>query len=557
MELSSWQDVFLQVVQGERSHRTHRVAAPADAKAAELLHGLPDLPASDLHGREVIFSTSKRVDDEAAHIRLDSACHALPRSSLHSPLYVHVVPTRRAVAGAETRAYFAVAGDEGSVGGGDEAEHLNGGACSRVKMFPHRPDIDGLRALAVGALVVNHLHRAWLPGGGLGIDVCFVISGFLSAGSLLCSREIDRGALVGFYSRRILQLAPCFFTTVLTISIVLSFIVEDSDLYPSAHLALVGWANNYFATSYPSAMLERNPYAHLWAAGVQIQFYVLGPVLITIANWRGSTRLSSLILLALFAGPSLAFNSTVADPRVAYYLFPSRMWQFMAGAMVLTWKSGADYIEVSSSCMRVATAVELVLLVCLFLVLVHGECSLKWSLATVLCTAGLIGLGVLRPTQHEIRSAFPQCSACMSSRALVYVGQLSLPLFLWHWPVILLFKESLGLETAPLRVAALLVTLQLSMFSHYVVDASVRICRPQCHKSVFLSATIIVLSLEGLLGLLHGPFVGSFERTAKEEQRHISENANQDSYERAFTDGGHKELPGNRTSSRKQHRVDE
>ena len=149
--------------------------------------------------------------------------------------------------------------------------------------YAYRPDVDGLRAVAVVAVLIYHMEHSWLPGGFVGVDVFFVISGFVVSGSLLKHFTPSHTLLVAFYIRRVRRLAPALFCVVLATAIAISTVVPpESDglrsYYTSGQLALVGFANNHFATlasdywAEGAETLEFNPFTHTWSLGVEEQF---------------------------------------------------------------------------------------------------------------------------------------------------------------------------------------------------------------------------------------------------------------------------------------------
>ena len=197
-------------------------------------------------------------------------------------------------------------GGGGSNGGGGGGGGVNGGGGASSQQTSsrahadgiehYRPDVDGLRAVAVTAVVLYHLDRRYLPGGFVGVDIFFVISGFVVSGSLLRAPTSSLSAyLLAFYSRRIKRLAPALWCVVFVSSLASSLLVTPlvardlPDYYITACYGLLGWANNHFAargTAYSdqgSEALEYNPFTHLWSLGVEEQFYFVFPLLVALS----------------------------------------------------------------------------------------------------------------------------------------------------------------------------------------------------------------------------------------------------------------------------------
>eukprot|EP00966_Prymnesium_polylepis_P035128 816548-Prymnesium_polylepis.1 len=168
----------------------------------------------------------------------------------------------------------------------------------------YRADVDGLRAVAVVAVIIYHLDKTWLPGGFIGVDIFFVISGFVVTGSLLAHQAPNAaGFLAGFYSRRVKRLAPALTVTVLISVLAMSALIppaitDQRDYLFSAQLALLGMANNYYATFKTGYWdkglhtLEYNPFTHMWSLGVEEQFYFIFPLIVLLGYGRLVSRSS-------------------------------------------------------------------------------------------------------------------------------------------------------------------------------------------------------------------------------------------------------------------------
>ena len=209
----------------------------------------------------------------------------------------------------------------------------------------YRPDIDGLRAIAVFAVVLYHLHAPALPSGFLGVDIFFVISGFVVTQSLVQKPPANwADYLWGFYARRIKRLMPALMSCVGLTSLMIVFIVEDPETsLRTGMTALVGTANMYLyavAGDYFGQRAELNPFTQTWSLAVEEQFYLGFPLLLA---WCGLTRdprrygnrvaqavVGAAVLLSLLAYLALRRES----PSAAFYWMPARFWQLGLGALV-------------------------------------------------------------------------------------------------------------------------------------------------------------------------------------------------------------------------------
>ena len=162
----------------------------------------------------------------------------------------------------------------------------------------YRADVDGMRTVAVVAVIIYHMESTWLPGGFVGVDIFFVISGYVVTGSLLSKEQGVGGLLLGFYARRVKRLTPALAAMVLIVSVALSWVLPPRtrgmpSFYEAAQYALVGWSNVHFA-SIPrggyfddaGGGLALNPFTHTWSLGVEEQFYLLFPLLVAVRLHR-------------------------------------------------------------------------------------------------------------------------------------------------------------------------------------------------------------------------------------------------------------------------------
>ncbi|MBV9696007.1 MAG: acyltransferase, partial [Gammaproteobacteria bacterium] len=213
-----------------------------------------------------------------------------------------------------------------------------GSADSQVLRY--RADVDGLRAVAVLCVVFFHLLPGALPGGYLGVDVFFVLSGYLITAIIF--REISSGAfsLRRFYERRLRRIMPALLCLLLLATVLAAVCLLPSDLsaYARSLLATLAFAANiYFwrATDYFAAAAEQKPLLHIWSLGVEEQFYVVFPLLLLLLwRWlpRGLVPAIALLSVTSFAVNLLANRAGATLP--AFFLLPTRAWELGVGAML-------------------------------------------------------------------------------------------------------------------------------------------------------------------------------------------------------------------------------
>jgi peptidoglycan/LPS O-acetylase OafA/YrhL len=339
-----------------------------------------------------------------------------------------------------------------------------------------RPDIQGLRTVAVLTVVANHLF-GWPAGGFVGVDVFFVISGFLITGIIL--REHDRTGTISFrsfYRRRIRRIFPIA-TLVLAVTVAASYAVYLSDRAQGVATDAV-WtfffaANWRFAaadTDYFADAGLLSPLQHYWSLAVEEQFYLVWPwlllIVLSIAAYRGRTgqRLAVAVMLLIVAGSFVAaLLETESDPTGAYFSTVDRAWELGLGALLAM---------LAPLCARIPSPVRPVLgwigLIgigaSLFLVKEAPGFPAPWAALPVLSTVLVIAAGTGGPQ----RFLFP-----LTNRLSVYLGDISYSLYLWHFPVIVLLAE-LPLKESTYYALALLVMFSLSIASFHLVEDPVR-----------------------------------------------------------------------------------
>jgi peptidoglycan/LPS O-acetylase OafA/YrhL len=340
-----------------------------------------------------------------------------------------------------------------------------------------RPDIQGLRTVAVLAVLVYHLNSAWLPGGFVGVDIFFVISGFLITGILLRQLEsTGRISIREFYGRRAKRLIPAA-TLVLLATLGLSFLI-----LPPTRWESIGWdgiASAFYvenwrlaqtSVDYLSLDAAPSPLQHFWSLGVEEQFYLVWPFLLVLVGLffasrhhhrSRSRRITSprfrpavLAALAVVTVPSLLwsiyYTSESAGP--AYFVTTTRMWELAIGAIVA---AAAVYIARLNRAVLIVAGWAGIVGIIASLTLIGpgvpypGAAALLPTVATALVLAG----GIV-PARYGP-------GIVLGIRPAVFVGDISYSLYLWHWPLIVLATSILG--EINLLAAAVLAALSIGL----------------------------------------------------------------------------------------------
>ncbi|MDB6129304.1 MAG: acyltransferase 3 [Verrucomicrobiales bacterium] len=315
----------------------------------------------------------------------------------------------------------------------------------------YRPAIDGLRALAVLSVFIFHLNHSWLPGGFVGVDVFFVISGYLITSIIFKECQQNSFSVVKFYQRRIARIFPAFFTVGLATLVGSYFIYSPQDLASAgANLSAAALSlsnikfmlqGNYFAIS-PDAQ----PYLHYWSLSVEEQFYIFFPLLFLLI-FKHARKYQMQLLVGLCGASFITcVVLTRLKPVWAFYLLPTRSWELLAGCLLAILTGGTNSSAVPKSCWpKWVSGLGLGIIIVSFLLVREGpHFPGYWS---ILPTVGAVG--VLMP----LRGTRSISEKWLAVPPLVLLGRMSYSLYLWHWPVFSLVDYKMYLASAPARVA--------------------------------------------------------------------------------------------------------
>lgn len=371
------------------------------------------------------------------------------------------------------------------------------------KHLAYRPDIDGLRALAVLAVVIFHFNKKWLPGGFVGVDIFFVISGFLITGIVARQAAAGNFSFTDFYMRRVRRILPAaLFATLATLLFGSVFMLPDDAkaLSLSAIASTLSAANIYFwkflDTSYFAASSDTVPLLHMWSLGVEEQFYLIWPALLLITLKFGG-RAATVGVAALIASASFWYGQSklATDPTFAYYMLPSRAGELLIGGIAFF---GAEAFkgrvnQLYAQAMAVA-----------------GALLLAWSLAFVRETEGFPGFISVVPAVGAAlvmaAGSFGKTfvGSVLAIRPMVAIGLVSFSLYLWHWPVLAFYRYAFGEPDAVGNLACLAVMLALTMFSYHLIEVPFRGNRGWKFTLAIPSSAAVALSLAGALYVSNG-----------------------------------------------------
>jgi len=353
----------------------------------------------------------------------------------------------------------------------------------------YRPDIDGLRAIAVMLVVNFHAFPEAMPGGFIGVDIFFVISGFLITGIIVRELDQQRFSLLTFYKRRIRRIFPALIV-VLGATLVLGWLWMlpaayaqlSADVFASAaffsNIALL------LQSGYFDIESARKPLLHLWSLGIEEQFYLFWPLILMLV---ARLRLSILVAASVIGIGSFVLNAALigSNPIATFYLPFTRAWELLAGAVLAcSWNEVSQTFAASNR----RASIGLVLIATVAGVLDTKSAFPGWWAVLPVAGAALL---LSAPAAWF-------CRTLLASRPLVWIGLISYPLYLWHWPLLVFFGIiKFGPLTLMERELILGLSALLAWLTYWLVESPFRFGRPSPLKLASLCAGMVLIAVAG------------------------------------------------------------
>ena len=376
--------------------------------------------------------------------------------------------------------------------------------------FSYRPDIQGLRAIAVLLVFFSHAKSSLFGGGFIGVDVFFVISGYVIT-ELLLKDYHQRGAIIlhRFYARRLQRLLPAL-AFMLLVTVLISFFIltpSEQEYQYGTGISADYWMSNLFLLFSKVGYFQReaatNIFLHTWSLGVEEQFYLIWPFLILLGlghfsgKDNGKTRLVPMLILTFIVSLLLSFWASQFSPKQAFYQMPARAWQFALGGLIAhrhVLRSHERLLDLSTVSINIVAATGLSLILGAAFWFDRLTPYPNWQVLVPTIGSALLLLAWRQDNESMI-------GKLLSTKPLRWLGDISYSFYLWHWPVLFLTERIIALHTGWSVSLSLGATLMTASLSYYLVENPVRhnnrlIARP---RQVILGALSMMVMVSALL----------------------------------------------------------
>lgn len=376
----------------------------------------------------------------------------------------------------------------------------------KLAQHKYRPEIDGLRAIAVISVVLYHAFPDVLPGGFIGVDIFFVISGFLISGILFENLDQKSFTFLDFYSRRVRRIFPALIL-VLVSCILIGWFLLSPDEYKQLGKHVVGGASFisnlmlWNESGYFDSSADFKPLLHLWSLGIEEQFYIFWPLFLFFI-WRRIDILASLLLI-LFLSFFLNIYSVNTDVIAVFYSPLTRVWELLVGGLLAHYNLyGCKWTLDRKLCSRGNTDLSRTYAnatAAIGFILIFGAMAMLsresvfpgwWALMPTVGTALLIIAG---------NNSWLNRLA-LSNRFAVWVGIISYPLYLWHWPLLSLARIiSAGNPSKLILFLIIILSILLAVLTYELLEKPIRSGRVALSKTISLSLLMLLIGILGLI----------------------------------------------------------
>jgi len=358
-----------------------------------------------------------------------------------------------------------------------------------------REDIQGLRALAVLSVVIYHLSPNFLTGGFIGVDIFFVISGYLIIGQIIRKIEENNFRLLDFYAKRVKRLYPAFFVVTLasTIFAFVYFLPGEFESYAFSLISSYFYISNFYfytKSGYFDSELQNAPLLHTWSLSVEEQFYLLIPIILLLSFKFYKQSLPIIIAIVGIVSFFLCLAISYFNIDFAFFSSFTRFWQFVVGGLISTLTIRTlsvrtkNYLAASSLCS---------LIVCIFF-MSHNDFPGIKALIPTFATAIFLAYSSPGTLTYKV------CSTNLAN----FFGNISYSFYLWHWPIIIFYQVYLdkGLNRFD-KLSVLAASIALGTITYYFVEQKFRKPNVSNYKTFSYSASTTFIMLFSILIMTH------------------------------------------------------
>lgn len=354
----------------------------------------------------------------------------------------------------------------------------------------YRADVDGLRALAVLPVIAYHMGIGGIPGGFTGVDIFFVISGYLICGIIYNSAISDNFSWLDFYKRRCLRILPPLFVVLLATMIFGYYHLlpaQFTDLSNSALAALLSASNIFFwkTTGYFDGPADLKPLLHTWSLAVEEQFYILFPVVLLLVIRLFRRRTTQVMLLVIAGSLLLSIYGVTRKPTFTFYMLPTRAWELALGGIIAIAGLEAKTAHYSAALKHGMSLAGLGLILFSFLWLDTTLPFPAWN-ALYPCLGSFL---IILAGQQSV------VSRLLALKPVVYIGMISYCLYLWHWPIIVYSRMFFNIEPGVRELVILALTFGLAVASRYLIEIPFRYRLAWVSPGRIVTASVIGLAV--------------------------------------------------------------
>ena len=341
----------------------------------------------------------------------------------------------------------------------------------RETRLSYRPDVDGLRAVAVLSVAGYHYWSQYIPGGYVGVDIFFVISGYLLSAIIISDVEAGRFTFSRFYERRIRRIFPALFALLAFTTVIACFLDWPSQLLTYCRTmaaAALSCSNFYFwlTSNYFDAGAAANPLLHTWSLGVEEQFYVVLPIFVVLVHRFFPRHLRAAVTIVTVASLAWSIVNVRLDRTAAFYLPFTRAWELMFGAMLTLRVIPAPRSHILQECL--STLGLAAIIVSIFAYSGYTAFPGEFSLLPCGGAGAIIVAG---------RNSTTLVNRLLSLKPVVFVGLISYSLYLWHWPILVFFFDRMarsGVHIPGAHAILLLASIVVAAISWKFVETPFR-----------------------------------------------------------------------------------